>query len=252
MSKTVVITGAGSGIGRAIAMTLASQGYHLILLGRDLSRLEETRESLSDPANHKTHSCDIRKPDEINKALTECGSNKLYALIANAGVGGENHTGPEDRWSEIIDTNLTGTYNTVQECIPYLKNNTEEFGKIILISSILARLGVPGYTAYCASKAGLLGLTRSLANELAGEKILVNAVLPGWVNTSMAHEGLQAFADALSISKESAYEKAMQEVPLRKMSEPEEVARMVGFLISEEQNSITGQTLDINNGSLMP
>ena len=252
MTTTVVITGAGSGIGRAIANTLASQGYSLILLGRDRTRLEETQNSLNDNSKHQSFSCDIRKPAEIRKALTECGADNLYALIANAGVGGENHFGEKDRWSEIIETNLTGTYYTVQECIPYLKKNPAEFGKIILISSILARLGVPGYTAYCASKAGLLGLTRSLANELAGDKILVNAVLPGWVNTSMAHEGLQTFADALSISKESAYEKAMEEVPLRKMSEPEEVARMVSFLISEEQNSITGQTLDINNGSLMP
>jgi NAD(P)-dependent dehydrogenase (short-subunit alcohol dehydrogenase family) len=247
MSKTVVVTGAGSGIGRAISHTFASQSYNLILLGRDRSRLEETRESLNEPSKHQSFSCDIRKPEEIRKALSESGT-----LIANAGVGGENHNGEQDQWSKIIDTNLTGTYNTIQECIPYLKKKSAEFGKIIIISSILARLGVPGYTAYCASKAGLLGLTRSLANELAGEKILVNAVLPGWVNTSMAHEGLQAFADALSISKKSAYEKAMEEVPLRKMSEPEEVARMVSFLISEEQNSITGQTLDINNGSLMP
>jgi NAD(P)-dependent dehydrogenase (short-subunit alcohol dehydrogenase family) len=252
MNKVVVVTGAGSGIGRAIANTLASQGYNLILLGRDRSRLEETRVSLNEPSSHQSFSCDIRIPEEIRKALSASKINNFYALIANAGVGGENHSGEQDRWAEIIETNLTGTYNTVQECIPYLKNNPSEFGKIILISSILARLGVPGYTAYCASKAGLLGLTRSLANELAGEKILVNAVLPGWVNTSMAHEGLQAFADAVSISKESAYEKVMEEVPLRKMSEPDEVARMVSFLISEEQNSITGQTLDINNGSLMP
>jgi NAD(P)-dependent dehydrogenase (short-subunit alcohol dehydrogenase family) len=252
MTKTVVITGAGSGIGRAIANTLASKNYSLLLLGRDRSRLEKTREALNEPSKHKSFSCDIRNPDEIKKAITESGANNFYALIANAGVGGENHSGNQDRWSEIIETNLTGTYNTVQECIPYLKKNPAEFGKIIIISSILARLGVPGYTAYCASKAGLLGLTRSLANELAGEKILVNALLPGWVNTDMAHEGLQAFADALSISKESAYEKAMEEVPLRKMSEPEEVARMVSFLISEEQNSITGQTLDINNGAMMP
>lgn len=111
---------------------------------------------------------------------------------------------------------------------------------------------MPGYSAYCASKAGLLGLTRSLASELAKEKILVNAICPGWVNTKMAHEGLQAFADALSISKQSVYETAMQEIPLRKMSEPEEIAYMVNFLISDAQTSITGQSLDINNGALMP
>lgn len=252
MIKTAVITGAGSGIGRAIAKTLSDKNYRLILLGRDRSRLEETRTSLKNPADCQSFACDIREPLEIRQALSESGAESLYGVIANAGIGGENHYGSADRWREIIDTNLTGSYNTVQECLPYLRKNPGEFGKIIFVSSILARLGVPGYSAYCASKAGLLGLTRSLANELAGEKILVNAVCPGWVNTSMAREGLQAFADALSISKESACEKAMQEVPLRKMSEPEEIARLAAFLISEDQRSITGQTLHINNGSLMP
>ena len=120
------------------------------------------------------------------------------------------------------------------------------------MSSILARLGVPGYSAYCASKAGLLGLMRSLAAELCRENILVNALCPGWVNTVMAHEGLEGMAEAMKISKSEAYEIAMSQVPLRKMSEPEEIARMVGFLISDSQNSITGQTLDVNNGALMP
>ncbi len=93
---------------------------------------------------------------------------------------------------------------------------------------------------------------RSLASELAGEKILVNAVLPGWVNTAMAQEGLQPFADALNISKEEAFKEAMKQVPLGKMSEPEEVAHLVEFLISPKGNSFTGQALDLNNGALMP
>ena len=116
----------------------------------------------------------------------------------------------------------------------------------------MARLGVPGYSAYCASKAGLLGLNRSLAIELAQDKILVNALCPGWVDTEMAQEGLQAFSEVLNISKEKAFEQAMNDVPLRKMSEPDEIAQFTSFLISDAQTSITGQTLDINNGAMMP
>jgi len=95
-------------------------------------------------------------------------------------------------------------------------------------------------------------VNRSLAIELAPDKILVNALCPGWVDTEMAQEGLQTFSEALNISKEKAFEQAMNDVPLRKMSEPDEIAQFTSFLISDAQSSITGQTLDINNGAMMP
>jgi NAD(P)-dependent dehydrogenase (short-subunit alcohol dehydrogenase family) len=252
MKKSIVVTGAGQGIGKAIAMLLAEQDYSLLLLGRNLTSLEGTQASLKNPQAHKIFSCDVRQPYEIGKALTQSGIQSLYAVVANAGKGGENYYSEEDSWQEIIDTNLTGSYFTIQECLPFLKKNPDSYKKIVIISSILARLGVPGYSAYCASKAGLLGLMRSLAAELTADKILVNAICPGWVNTAMANEGLDGFADALNISREEAYKQAMAQVPLGKMSEPEEVAHLVSFLISGLQTSFTGQTFDINNGALMP
>jgi NAD(P)-dependent dehydrogenase (short-subunit alcohol dehydrogenase family) len=252
MSKFILVTGAGTGIGRSIAETLSNQGHALILCGRNLNRLEETKTTLKNPSNHSTHSCDIRKVGDVQSILKKHNVKSLYGLVANAGIAGENTYGENDRWREIIDTNLTGTYQTVQECLPYLKKDDAPFKKIVILSSILARLGVPGYSAYCASKAGLLGLTRSFAAELSSEKILVNALCPGWVNTDMAHEGIEGFADALKITKEQAYQEAMKQVPLGKMSEPEEIAQFVGYLLSEQQTSFTGQTIDINNGALMP
>ena len=252
MSKFILVTGAGTGIGRSIAETLSNQGYALILCGRNLNRLEKTKTNLKNPSNHSTHSCDIRKAGDVQSVLKKHNVESLYGLVANAGIGGENTYGENDRWREVIDTNLTGTYQTVQECLPYLKKDDAPFKKIVILSSILARLGVPGYSAYCASKAGLLGLTRSFAAELSSEKILVNALCPGWVNTDMAQEGIEGFADALKITKEQAYQEAMKQVPLGKMSEPEEIAQFVGYLLSEQQTSLTGQTIDINNGALMP
>lgn len=252
MKKSIVITGAGQGIGKAIATLLAEQDYSLLLLGRNLTSLENTRESLKNPETHQSFSCDIRQPYQIGEALAQSKIQSLYAVVANAGKGGENHYSEEDPWQEIIDTNLTGSYFTIQECLPFLKKNPAPYKKIVIVSSILARLGVPGYSAYCASKAGLLGLMRSLAAELTADKILVNAICPGWVNTAMANEGLDGFATALHISKEEAYEQAMAQVPLGKMSEPKEIAQFISFLISDAQTSFTGQTFDINNGALMP
>ena len=252
MPKLVLITGAGTGIGRSIAQTLADQDFSLILCGRNLDNLEETKSKLKNTASHSTHSCDIRKMGNVQSVLEKKNVASLYGLVATAGVGGENIYGEKDRWQEIIDTNLTGTYQTLQECLPYLKKDNAPYKKVVILSSILARLGVPGYSAYCASKAGLLGLTRSLAAEHSGNKILINALCPGWVNTEMAQEGIEGFADALKITKEQAYQEAMKQVPLGKMSEPEEIAQFVGYLLSEQQTSLTGQTIDFNNGALMP
>jgi len=252
MTQIVLITGAGTGIGRSIALTLADQGFSLILCGRNNENLQKTKKQLKNPANHSTHSCDIRKKGDVKSALEENNIKSLYGLVANAGIGGENTYGEKDRWDEVIETNLTGTYQTVQECLPFLKNDNALYKKIVILSSILARLGVPGYSAYCASKAGLLGLTRSLAAEHSGEKILVNALCPGWVNTDMAQEGIDGFAEALNITSQEAYQEAMKQVPLGKMSEPEEIAQFVGYLLSKQQTSLTGQTIDINNGALMP
>ena len=116
---------------------------------------------------------------------------------------------------------------------------------------MLARLGVPKYSAYCASKAGLLGLIRSWAAEFAVERILVNAICPGWVDTEMAKEGLENIAKASGRSVEGVREAEMDRVPLGKMSSPSEVAALVQFLVSGSQTSITGQALDINGGAVM-
>ena len=251
--NTILVTGAGSGIGLATAQTLAREGFALLLLGRNAERLDQARETLPSPDRHQVLPCDIRDRAALDEALRQTRLRTLYGVVANAGVGGENLDNGRDRWQEVIDINLTGSYHTVQASLPYLLEGVgEEFRKIVFVSSILARLGVPGYSAYCASKAGLLGLMRSLAAELAPENILVNAVCPGWVDTAMAHAGLEGFARALNISREEAFLKAMEAVPLKKMSEPEEVARLIAFLMHETQTSITGQTFDINNGALMP
>ncbi len=243
-----LITGAGSGIGKAITIALSNQGHTCFLMGRNENKLKETLSHLK-KGNHQLLIADIANSNALQNIIHNTPSLVVDGIIANAGIGGENHFGNTDRWQQIINTNLTGTYNTVQYFLPALKSSKNKYRQIVITSSVLARLGVANYSAYCASKAGLLGLMRSWAVQYAPENILVNAICPGWVNTDMSQEGLQGIADGIGISKEAFYDIAMQGIPLKKMSEPEEIAGLVTYLL--QQSSITGQTIDINAGSVM-
>lgn len=247
MNKTYLISGAGSGIGMAMARKLAANGDTCILLGRNLEKLQKVAAQL--PGKHQVFAVDIRNKEELLRVSDLLSNVDLHGILANAGLGGENHWGDADRWSAILETNLTGTYQLVNAFLPQLRMSGTDYKHIIITSSVLARLGVANYSAYCASKAGLLGLMRSWAVQFAPENILVNAICPGWVNTDMAQEGLQGIADGLGMSKADFYDIAMQSVPLRKMSEPEEIADLIAYLV--EQKSITGQAIDINCGSVM-
>lgn len=247
MRRSVIISGAGSGIGRAIAIKLSELNFDCYLLGRNNVHLQKTLITLKD-GDHYILNADITNKDSLANTLAIL-RRPIDALIANAGIGGENYWGENDRWSNIIDTNLTGTYQFIHTFLPSLKSSSNSFKHIVMTSSILARLGVANYSAYCASKAGLLGLMRSMAIELAPENILVNAICPGWVNTQMSREGMEGIAKGIGVSTEEFYNMAMEQVPLRKMSEPSEIADIVAYLLF--QQSVTGQTFDINNGAIM-
>jgi NAD(P)-dependent dehydrogenase (short-subunit alcohol dehydrogenase family) len=243
-----LITGAGSGIGAAIAIELSKHGHSCFLLGRNEANLKSILSKLN-RGSHQIMLADITDKQSLLKLAKDNSELILDGIIANAGVGGENNFGEDDRWNEIVNTNLTGTYLTVQSFLPALKKSKNTYKQVIITASVLARLGVANYSAYCASKSGLLGLTRSWAVQYAPENILVNAICPGWVNTDMAQQGLQGIADGIGITKSAFYEIAMQSVPLKKMSEPNEIAHLVQYLLS--QTSITGQAFDINGGAVM-
>lgn len=252
--KTIIITGAGSGIGRATAQLLSQNTeYTLLLVGRRMNSLEETLALCDHQERHRTLSFDVRDADAWKAALRACADEMehAYALFANAGIGGENHYGEGDRWNEIISTNLTGTYVSIMECMSFLVKRQHKYAHIVITSSCLARFGVPRYPAYCASKEGLLGLTKSLAVEHASNGVLVNAICPGWVETDMARAGIQKIADFSDRSYDETYKEQMGFVPTGKMSQPSEIAAMVAFLFSGQQVSLTGQGIDINNGSFM-
>jgi NAD(P)-dependent dehydrogenase (short-subunit alcohol dehydrogenase family) len=250
----ILVTGAGTGIGRAIALRLAAEGAHLSLFARTRDRLQETASTIAKQGGSKPLVCelDIRDRAAVDRRFAEAAEHQgpVRALIANSGIGGANMPGAGDRFDDLVATNLTGTYSCLRAAERDLANG-KDARHLIAVSSILARIGVPGYTGYCASKAGLLGLVRALACELAPRNVQVNAVLPGWVNTSMATEGLEGMAAAMSTTVEKARAIAMQAVPLGRMSEPEDVAGLVAWLISPDARGVTGQGLDMNGGAFM-
>ncbi len=229
--KGVVVTGAGTGIGAAIALRLREEGATVTGMARDVERVR--------PNVERALACDIREQAQVEAAFAQVDA-PLYALVANAGIGGENHPGPDDRFVDIVQTNLVGTYWTIRAAL--------ELGveRIVVTSSILARIGVPHYTAYCASKTGLLGLVRALAAELA-PRVSVNAICPGWVATELSWAGL----DEMGPTRDDAHARAMQFVPMGRMSEPAEIAATVAWLLSEEARLVTGQAIDHNGGAWM-
>lgn len=251
--RHVLVTGAGTGIGRAIALRLASEGARVTLFARTRENLEATARSIrSAGAKAFVVAGDVREQravdDGFAAAVAEHGS--LFALVANAGIGGPNADGPHDRFDDLVATNLVGTYSCLRAAQRHLVPGPEA-RHLVVIASILARIGVGGYTGYCASKAGLLGLVRALAVELAQENVQVNAVCPGWVDTEMAREGIRGMASAMNTSVEGALRIAMSSVPLGRMSQPEDVAGLVAWLLSPDARGVTGQGLDMNGGAFM-
>jgi NAD(P)-dependent dehydrogenase (short-subunit alcohol dehydrogenase family) len=246
--RHVVVTGAGTGIGRAIARRMAEDGAAVTLLARDEARLEAVAKEL--PTASFVAECDIRKRKAVDSAVAAAAEalGPITALVAASGLGGGNADGADDRFDDLIATNLTGTYYCCRAALRHLAPGPDA-RHLVVISSILARIAVPGYSGYSASKAGLLGLVRSLAADGGQDNIQVNAICPGWVDTDMAWQGLDAIAAGTDRTREDAYRHAMRHVPLGRMSQPAEIAGTVAWLLSPDARGVTGQAIDQNGGA---
>ena len=247
--KHVVVTGGGRGIGRAIAERLAAEGAGLTLLARDLEALQQVAASSAPPPPRATSATaprsTRRSPPRQPSAARSMRSSPT------AGSAARTTDGPDDRFDDLVATNLSGTYYCMRAALRHLAPGPER--RAFRRASRRSSRGSPvaGYTGYSASKAGLLGLVRSLAAELGPQNVQVNAICPGWVNTDMAWSGLDGIAEATGGTRDDAYRDAMKEVPLGRMGEPADVAGTVAWLLSEDARGVTGQAIDQNGGAWM-
>jgi NAD(P)-dependent dehydrogenase (short-subunit alcohol dehydrogenase family) len=242
--RVALVTGASRGLGRAMAVALAEAGADLALLARSRGDLEETaasvralgRSALVLPA-------DVTSPAEVEGAVeaTLVGLGRLDILVNNSGIAVVKplvETTPEE-WRAILDTNLTAAFTLCRTVGPLMIGRRA--GKVINVASVLGAHGLSGYTAYSASKGGLIALTRSLAVEWARHHVQVNAIAPGWFLTPMnAH----AFAD------EKIRERLLREVPARRVGKPEELGPLVVYLASTASDFMTGEVIFIDGGQL--
>ncbi len=251
--KVAVVTGGATGIGRAIALELAKNGARVAIASRSLSRINSTVEELRTAGFVALAvQMDVRKRSEVEAGITAIVSEwgGLHILVNNAGISGLSlMTDPDDtKWFDIVDTNLNGLYLVTKTA---LRQMVDGAGRVINISSVLGKFGVPGYAAYCATKHGMIGFSRALALEVVHRGITVNTICPGWVETEMAASGIEESAALQGITPEQFKARAIAAVPIKRFLQAEEVAALVAYIASEAAAGITGQAINICGGQIM-
>jgi 3-oxoacyl-[acyl-carrier protein] reductase len=240
--KTAFVTGASRGIGRACALALAQTGVRVVAAARDLAKLEETASAIRAAGGEAlVVAIDLASAESIKEAFAAAKeSGRIDILINNAGItrDGLALRMKKDDWDAVLAANLTGAFLCTQQVLQGMMK--ERWGRIVNISSVVAEAGNPGQANYVASKAGLIGLTKSLAQEMASRNITVNAVAPGFIDTDMT-AGLSA----------ELKDNMLGHIPLKRFGKAEDVAAAVRFLASDEAGYITGHVLDVNGGMYM-
>lgn len=243
MNRIALVTGASRGIGRACALEMAKAGNKVALAARQVEKLEEVASEIRGAGGEAyVVALDLASYDSIKEAFAKVSKEfgRIDILVNNAGITKDNlalRMKPED-WNMVLQTNLSGAFFCIQQVISPMMR--ERWGRIVNISSVVGQAGNPGQANYVASKAGLLGLTKSLAQELASRNITVNAVAPGFIETDMT-----------SVLKDEQKTRITQGIPMGRIGAPPEVAAAVRFLASDEASYITGNVIDVNGGMYM-
>ena len=244
MDKVAMITGATRGIGKQIALTLANEGYNIVLNYRtENDELENLKKEIG--ANNVEVLAvqgDVSNFEDCENVVKETIEKfgRIDVLVNNAGITKDMLLArmKEEDFKQVIDVNLVGTFNVTKNVISYMMKARS--GRIINISSVVGISGNAGQSNYAASKAGIIGFTKSLAKEVASRNILVNAIAPGFIQTSMT-----------DVLKDEIKEEIAKAIPLKRMGTADDVANLVRFLASEDSSYITGQVINVDGGMLM-
>ncbi|AJP65617.1 TPA: 3-oxoacyl-[acyl-carrier-protein] reductase [Staphylococcus aureus] len=244
MTKSALVTGASRGIGRSIALQLAEEGYNVAV---NYAGSKEKAEAVVEEIKAKgvdsfAIQANVADADDVKAMIKEVVSQfgSLDVLVNNAGITRDNllMRMKEQEWDDVIDTNLKGVFNCIQKATPQMLR--QRSGAIINLSSVVGAVGNPGQANYVATKAGVIGLTKSAARELASRGITVNAVAPGFIVSDMT--------DALS---DELKEQMLTQIPLARFGQDTDIANTVAFLASDKAKYITGQTIHVNGGMYM-
>ena len=242
-NKIAIVTGASQGIGKIIAFELAKSGANVVCLSRNKEALDIiVNKIVENGGQASSFACDITKPETFTQIVKEIIENyeKIDILINNAGVTNDSllMRMSNEQWDNVININLKGSFNCTKAVIRYMMKN--KFGRIINITSIVGMTGNAGQANYAASKAGLIGMTKSIAKEVASRGITANCIAPGWIKTSMT--------DTLS---EDVKNQFLSQIPVGRIGSAEDIANTAVFLASDEAGYITGQTITVDGGRII-
>jgi len=238
--KVVLVTGASRGIGRAIAQELANKGYYVV----GTATTDKGANAISDylGENGQGFVLNIREPESSEQLIEALAAKQLapQILINNAGITADNLLlrMSDEEWFDVIETNLTGVFKMTRACIKNMFR--ARWGRIINIASVVGVTGNSGQVNYTSTKAGLIGFSKSLAQEMASRNITVNVVAPGFIETDMT-----------AVLPDMVKEELLKRIPMKRLGQPEDIAKTVAFLVSDDASYITGQTIHVNGGMYM-